>query len=165
MKACLPSNQCTVPENTKLLQDTLAYLHYTWFGVWLLANDISYIIGQCTHACSFYFTNAHHYNYIYNTLLCLHTTKYLYYYIPLLLMSMPPFCMSTTCNKSCTQVSAHMYMWLASVLLMDTLYFVTLQISWNGPLYPQCSYHLFPHGSNMINGSWHPLLSNLSNTA
>ena len=23
MKACLPSNQCTVPENTKLLQDTL----------------------------------------------------------------------------------------------------------------------------------------------
>ena len=74
----------------------------------------------------------------------------LYHYISLLFMLMAPFCMSTTCNRSCFEVSAYMYMWLASVFLMDALYIATLHIFQNGPHHLWCSYHLFPYGSCMI---------------
>ena len=36
MKACLPSNQCTVPENTKLLQEIEKFFEYFWFFIGIL---------------------------------------------------------------------------------------------------------------------------------
>ena len=44
MKACLPSNQCTVPENTKLLQDQVEYYEKTVYNI--LEKDIRMILPK-----------------------------------------------------------------------------------------------------------------------
>ena len=70
------------------INNTVTYINYTQIGVWLLPDVQPNIIDQCIHACAFYYTYACHYKCINNALLHIQNSKYLYHYIPFLLMSM-----------------------------------------------------------------------------
>ena len=81
----------------------------------------------------FLFTYAHHYNYIDNALLYTQYSKYLYYYIPLLLMSIPPLCISTPCNRLCFKICTYAGMWLVSLfgscsILNNITYFLRIAL-------------------------------------
>ena len=77
--------------------DTLIYTHYTKTGAWSSPDSTPYVIGQCIYVYTFY-TYACHYTYIYNTYY-VHILQHIYI-ITFLFMSMCPYYMSTTYNRT-----------------------------------------------------------------